>query len=179
MLFLEKLYVELDKEKRIPKCDITSPGYLFNTNVSRALMLPTLVYGPESDDDWAVTDSIFLRQAAIAQIITSLETYYQSVLRAIAKSIKTMEVDACALSRFLKKNKLLLEFTGALETQETLDFYLLELIPEFFPLQQKDRIKVAMRLIDLDPVGTCNNEWNRTFGNDETTYTTWTLLLDE
>lgn len=169
MLFLEKLYSDLYDKKRIAKLESkTNAFYFFNSNLGRALVLPTLVYGPDSDTDWAYTDSTFLCQAAITQIITSLETYYQNILRTIANIVKITEVDARALSSFLKKNRLLTEFTRALESQETLNFPLLELIPEFFPLQQKDKIKVAMNLIDLDPVGTCHSEWSRTFGNTET-----------
>lgn len=130
-------------------------------------MLPTLVYGPESDNDWAVLDSTFLYQAAIIQVITSLETYYQNILKTISENVRTSEVDAVALSRFIKKNRLITEFTKALENEKTLDFYLSKLIPEFFPLQQRDRIKIAMKLIGLDPVGPFKQEWERIFGDDK------------
>jgi len=116
MLFLEALYSELGKDKklRIPK-EKTVAFYVFNTNIGRALQLPTLKYGPESDPDWDVLDSIFLYQASIIQVITSLETFYQDILRTIAKNVKISEVDAVILSRFIKENRLINEFIRALE----------------------------------------------------------------
>jgi hypothetical protein len=130
-------------------------------------MLPTLKYGPETDEDWAMLDTAFLNQAAIVQIITSLETYYQTVLKKVSRNVKISEIDAIALSKFIKENKLMSEFTKALETKQTLDFYLSELVPEFFPLQQKEKIRIAMNLIGLDPVGSFLKEWERTFGDEK------------
>ncbi len=130
-------------------------------------MLPTLKYGPKSDNDWAFTDTAFLHQAAIIQIITSLETYYQNILRTISQNVRLSEVDAVTLGYFIEKNRLMIEFTKTLKNERTLDFHLSELIPEFFPLQQKDKIKIAMNLIGLDPIGPFNKEWERSFGDDQ------------
>lgn len=168
MLFVEKLYSELDKEGRLTLPESrTVAFFLFNHNIGRALMLPTLRYGPETDNDWAVLDSAFLHQAAIIQIITSLEAYYQTILRTIAENTRISQVNAVALSRFMKSNRLMIEFTRALEDNRTLDFYLSELIPQLFTLQQKDKIRTVMQLVDLDPIGSHDQEWARTFGDYE------------
>jgi len=174
MDFIETLYGQLIDEGRVAKIvDLTSPfnhtsaHYFFNHNIARALMLPTLVYGPDSDDDWTHSDSLFLHQASIIQIITSLESYYQLVFQTLAKALRTSQVDAVALSRFIRGNKLLVEFTNAMESQESLDFCIYRILPKYYTFQEKDKIKLAMTLFGVDPIGRFDQEWANTFGGEE------------
>ena len=122
---IKKLYEELSVESRIPEIvNRTFAIFVFNHNISRALVLPTLVYGPDSYVNWEFSDNLFLHQAAIIQVLTSLESYYQIVFTRIAELLKTSEVDATALSQFIKGNKLLTEFTNALKAKDDRFSYL-------------------------------------------------------
>lgn len=164
----EKLYSELLNDGRVKKKNLnTSAMYIFNGNIAVALMLPTLVYGPDSDSGWSFKDSFFLKQASIVQIITSLEAYYQDTFEIITKNLTTSEIDAVALSRFLKENRLLTEFTEALQKQKTLHFHVSEIVPKFYPFQDKEKIKLALNLVGLDPIGPYDKEWANTFGDNE------------
>jgi hypothetical protein len=167
MEYIEKLYSEVSDEGRLSlTAKRTTSFLLFNHNLSRALMLPTLVYGPESDDDWGYSDYLFLNHAAVIQVLTSLESYYHSIFEIITKVLKTSEVNASALSQFIRGNKLLVEFTNALERQHSINFCLCEILPKYYQFQEKDKIKLAMALIDLDPIGRFDQEWARTYGDD-------------
>lgn len=166
-MYLEELYVEILKEGRIERIELkTSPFWNFNLNLSGALLLPTLKYGPESDDDMGPTNILILRELAIAQIITSLETYYRDIFVIITDNIKISEVEPAALRRFIRKNRLMTEFTQTMESENSLDFNLSKIIPEYFPLQHKEKIKIAMELIGLDPA-IRKTEWAETFGDHQ------------
>ena len=168
MIFIEQLYAELHKERnlRLPKFR-TSPFYIFNSNVAGALMLPTLKYGPETDDDWAVSDTAFLHQAAITQIVTSLEVYYESVFRNLSSNLKLSQIEPAVLVRFIRENKLSNELLSAIEQKATINVRLSDVVPAYFSFQQKDKIKGTMALVKLDPISSYGAEWERTFGNKE------------
>jgi hypothetical protein len=168
MIYIERLYGELRKERdlRLPKFT-TSPFGIFNNNIARALMLPTLRYGPETDRDWATTDTAFLHQAAIAQIVTSLEVYYELVFRGLSSNLKLSEINPAVLARFIRGNRLGNELLSAIEEKATVNVRLSDVIPWYFSFQQKDRIKDAMALVELDPITSYGAEWERTFGNKE------------
>ena len=168
MIFVELLYDELFKERnlKLPKVR-TSPFYMFNSNIGRALMLPTLKYGPETDDDWAPLDTAFLHQAAIAQIITSLEVYYESVFRVLSSSLNVSKIEPTALVHFIRDNKLANELLSVIDEKGILDVRLSDIVPENFSFQQKDKIKSAMALVRLDPISIYKTEWERTYGDKE------------
>jgi hypothetical protein len=163
-MYIEELYVELLKEGRVDKIELsTSPFSFFNLNLSGALLLPTLKYGPESDDDMGEMNMLILQELAIALIITSFETYYRDIFTTITENIKTSEIEPAVLSRFLKKARLTTEFVQTMESENSLNFKLSKFIPDFFPLQQKEKLKIAMKLIGLNPSNR-NKEWTATFG---------------
>jgi len=130
-------------------------------------MLPTLKYGPDSDDDWANVDTAFLYQAAMTQIITSLEVYYESVFRILSSTLKLSQVEPSVLVRFIRENKLGNELLNAIDAKSALDVRLSDVVPKYFSFQQKDKIKGAMALLGLDPINSYGAEWERTFGNGE------------
>ena len=167
MIFLENIYTETLEEGRITRIEPrTIPFYNFNLNLGGALIIPTLVYGPDSDDDYSFRDSLLLHGLAITQIITSLETYYTDIFSILTDSIKTSQINSKILSDFIKKTRLSNEFVHAIGENNNLEFPLSAFIPKYFPLQEKDRIKTSFRLIGLNP-NIYMQEWNRTFGGKE------------
>jgi len=164
-MHIEELYVEVLEEGRIERIEqATIPFSNFNFNLSGALLLPTLKYGSESDKDTGPVKVLLLQGLMITQIITSLETYYRDIFIIITNSIKTTDVEPIALSHFIRENRFMKEFVQAIENENNLSFTLSKLIPESFPLQQKDKIKVAMELIGLNPA-LREKEWADTFGD--------------
>ena len=141
--------------------------YSFNTNLKIALVLPTLKYGPESDIDWAWIDTRALYRLAINQIITSLELYYESIFKIISGYIKISKIHPKSLVFFIKIYGLEKKFFKEVEKQNSLDFELSNIIPEFLLFQSGEKIKTAMELINLDPIGQFNKEWEITYGNQE------------
>jgi hypothetical protein len=166
IIFFETLYDELEKEGRLVLPNSNTPTfYIFNLNARRALVLPTLKYGPESDPDYGLEDALFLKQIATIHIITSLEAYYQDILRLVSSQLRAADVNTGALVNFIKTNRLSTEFFQIFR-EKNMDFCLLELMPVHFPLQDKDKIRASMQLLGLDPVGQFGKEWNRTYGKD-------------
>lgn len=167
MIYLERLYGELVEEKRITKIEPrTSPYYNFNSNLGGALIIPTLVYGPHSDDDHSFRDSLLLHGLAITQIITSLETYYADIFLLLTNNIKTSQIEPTILSEFIIKNRLSNDLIRKYGENSNLDFPLSDLISRNFSLQEKDRIKTSFQLFELDPT-LYEMEWVRTFGGLE------------
>lgn len=164
MIYLERLYGELLDERRITKIEPrTSPLYNFNSNLGGALIIPTLVYGPHSDDDHSFRDFLLLHGLAITQIITSLETYYTDIFLLLTNNIKTSQIEPTILSKFITKNRLSNDFIRRYGENRNMDYPLSDLIPKYFPLQDKDRIKVSFQLFEIDPT-LYEMEWVRTFG---------------
>jgi hypothetical protein len=167
MIYLERLYGELLEERRITKIEPrTLPFYNFNSNLGGALIIPTLVYGPDSDDDHSFRDSFLLHGLAIAQIITSLETYYIDIFLLLTNNIKTSQIEPTILSKFVTKNRLSNDLIRKYGENRNMEFPLSDLIPKYFPLQEKDRIKASFQLFELDPT-LYETEWVRTFGDLE------------
>lgn len=171
-IFLEKLYLDIDKEKRLTfspeqKGKKTNAFYSFNSNLGIALVLPTLIYGPGSDDDWAARDAPALQRLAINQIITSLETYYHDIFEIIAKEIKITELNLVALVDFIKKYGFANKFLNTVKQEKHFNFGLLKVMPQKFSIQSGEKIRNFMNLIDLDPIGPFKKEWERTFGNNK------------
>jgi hypothetical protein len=167
MAFLEALYVETMDEGRITRFEPHSiPFYIFNTNLGGALLLPTLVFGPDSDTDWALTHSLMIRSIAISQIVTSLEVYYSEVFNILANNIKTSQVLPQKLATFIKKTRISNEYLQSITENECMEFPISSFVPKFFPLQEKERIKNALTLFEIDPTKK-EPEWRRTFGSDE------------
>ena len=132
-------------------------------------MLPTLVYGPNSDRDWGKSDSMFLCGAAINQVITSLEVYYNSLFREITEHIMITDVNPSNLKKFLEKNGLISVFLKTMASHDSLIFPISEILTDTFSLQNKDKIKTAFNLIELNPFLSSEIEWERTFGDHKTT----------
>jgi len=170
MEFIEKLYSELNKEKRLTfspkqKDKRTNAFYCFNKNLSIALVLPTLKYGPNSDFDWAWRDTNALYKLAICQIITSLEVYYENIFKIVAKYLKISDVDLQNLIKFIETYRLQKELLKAIKRNNTFnDLQLSSILPEFLIFQSGKKIKISMNLINLDPIGPFNKEWEATYG---------------
>lgn len=171
MIFLEKLYLEINKEKRLTfspeqKEHKTNAFYSFNSNLGISLVLPTLIYGHESDTDWAYRDLGALGRLSINQIVTSLEVYYQDIFEVISEHIKTTEVDLAVLVDVMKKYELKNKFLKIVKEEKSFSFELSKTIPQKTSFQSDEKIKNLMHLIRLDPVGIFKEEWKRTFGNN-------------
>lgn len=100
----------------------------------------------------------------MTQIITSLETYYSDIFSILANNTNASELNSTNLGMFVTKNRLSNEFVCKYSEYARLEFPISLIIPKYFPLQEKNRIKVAFHLFNLNPA---NNEpeWNHTFGN--------------
>ena len=173
MEFIEKLYLELDKEKRLTfspkqKDKKTNAFYCFNENLSIALVLPTLKYGPNSDLDWAWKDTKALYKLAICQIITSLEVYYENIFEIVTKHLKISDVNLQNLIKFIETYQLQKELLRTIKRNNTFnDLQLSSIFPEFLIFQSGKKIKISMNLINLDPVGPFNKEWEATYGHNK------------
>lgn len=170
MIFLEELYSELSKEKRLPpisKENKTSAFYIFNANLGIGLVLPTLRYGPDSDNDWGGRDLVALRKLSIAQIITSLETYYGTIFRIITENMNILDVDLKILVNFIEARRIKNEFLTMIKKKGNFSFSLSEIMSKNFSFQSSKFIEISMNLIDLDPVGKFKKEWIITFGKKE------------
>jgi len=92
--------------------------------------------------------------------------YYEIVFRTLSSTLRLSDIDPSLLVRFIRENKLGSELLTAIDKHSIVNAKLSDIVPRYFPLQQKDKIKTAIRLLGLDPIDRHNSEWERTFGND-------------
>lgn len=136
-------------------------------DIGGALLIPTLNYGPESDTDFIARHGLMIHRIAISQIITSLEVYYSEIFSILTNNIRTSQINPRILSNFIKDTKFSNDFTRAIGEQENFNIPISTFVPDFFPLQNKERIKKSFQLFGLNPAS-YSTEWEHTFGNDVT-----------
>ncbi len=161
-IFLGELYAELSDKGLIKRVPHTHEFYFFNFNIRLSMVLPTLTYGPNSDNDYETTDLIALRYLAIVNIITSLEGYYENIFTRLSSDILTSELNRSHL-KILRKNRFDLSEINKFES--LFDYYKHE--SHRFTFQNKETIKSFSKLIGLDPMGNFHKEWEYTFGGIE------------
>lgn len=160
MIFIEELAGQLRREGKIRKIVRYTPEFsIFMMNLRLSLILPTLVYGPDSDPDYAAIDSSRLSNLALANIITSLESYYEDIFKKLSKLVLISETDSVILNKFLNKFNIRNEYYKG--------DYVHKVLPDYLSFQKKDVIKVSFNLINLNPIHNSNKEWNDTFNKKE------------
>jgi len=147
------------------------PFYIFNMNIGRALTLPTLIYGPESDNDWGILDVLFLYQASLVQIITSLDVFYQEIFTRISPSFTLEMVDKKKYLNYIDKLNISKKDKKIRKDTNYAQHRLSEIFPEEAVLQNNKKIIAAMEILQLDPIGKYEDEWKRTFDRNEASST--------
>ncbi len=166
-MILEEIYTELKNNDLVEKTrEKTNALWIFNQNIARALVLPTLKYGPESDQDWAFSDYCFLMQMSVVQMITSLEGYYDNIFSELSKITKISEIDSNKLLKYIQNNRLEKIFIKNIISDLTSEHYFSEVCSISTCFQRKDFIKESMELFNLDPIGNFKENWDRTFSRN-------------
>jgi hypothetical protein len=120
----------------------------FFTSINMSLILYPKILKAKNKDDYNKFDYYFYCNMSLVSLITSLETYLENNFRAIAAESLVKDLNTEILVDFVKKFNIKPNYFEILKKYDA--FKLSKILPSRMDFQQKDKAKIAYKLIDID-----------------------------
>jgi hypothetical protein len=148
----------------------TNEFIFFNIGLNLSLKLYPTVLKMENKEGFINHDYYFYCGIILISLITSLESYLERNFRILASKISVEDLNMETFVKFIKEFRIEKEYFNALKEYNTHEFFLSYVLPERMDLQQKDKVKIAYKLLSIDLPGIADEKqkiWESIFGEKE------------
>ena len=148
-----------------------SPHFLdFTFGINRAIIFYPRIIKIKTSEELLDYENALFYDTILLFLINALENYLINTFRFFANGMSTSLVNKKRLFKFIKEFNIERKFFKKLEEYDSLEFSLSELIPERLDLQQKDKCKIAFKLLNINLPELNSRIWEKIFTNESYGY---------
>jgi len=143
-----------------------SPCYThFAVNINRAVSFYPEIIKMKRAEEYFETRNLFIFHSIYILLITALESYLAELFRNISKKLLVSDLDLeyKQMKDFLNKFNIRDKFLLKVFESNNLNFSLSDILPKALDFQQKEKVKMAYKLIDMNVAEIDNTLWDRIF----------------
>lgn len=143
----------------------------FVEHINRVMLLyPIIIKEEKTTEISKKIENYLYRSNFLILLINSLEVYLDMVFRWASKFLYIRNINKKIFIKFIKKFWIRDNFFNKLIEKDDLNINFTEILPERMDFQNKEKVSIAFKLININLSELYEDYWHNIFDNEDTSY---------